>query len=114
VPLGTPITTASGHVVDRIVLPKGAIVTVPIRYINRSEVFWGPNAKQFEPERWRTLANGADASVLRAKELQGHRHLLTFLDGPRTCLGKTFALGAFSGCVYFDLARLTEYDYDCS
>ncbi|KAJ7914059.1 cytochrome P450 [Mycena leptocephala] len=95
VPLGTPITTASGHVVDRIVLPKGAIVTVPIRYINRSEVFWGPNAKQFEPERWLTLTNGADASVLRAKELQGHRHLLTFLDGPRTCLGKTFALAEF-------------------
>ncbi|KAF8209168.1 cytochrome P450 [Mycena galopus ATCC 62051] len=90
-PLGDPITTASGNVVDRVVIPKGSIVTVPIRSIQRSEVFWGANAKKFEPERWLTL--GADS--LRAKEIQGHRHLLTFLEGPRTCLGKSFALGAF-------------------
>ncbi|KAK0448192.1 hypothetical protein EV421DRAFT_1705921, partial [Armillaria borealis] len=33
-----------------------------------------------------------DSAPLRAKEIQGHRHLLTFLDGPKTCLGKAFAL----------------------
>ena len=27
--------------------------------------------------------------------MQGHRHLLTFSDGPRTCLGKTFAVTEF-------------------
>jgi cytochrome P450 len=90
VPLAEPVRSASGNVVDRIVLPKGSIVTVPIRYINRSEVFWGPNAKNFEPERWLTL----ETDSVPAMDLQGHRHLLTFLDGPRTCLGKTFALGA--------------------
>ena len=31
----------------------------------------------------------------RAKEVQGHRHLLTFVDGPRTCLGKNFAVTEF-------------------
>ncbi|KAK0438374.1 hypothetical protein EV421DRAFT_1714366, partial [Armillaria borealis] len=31
----------------------------------------------------------------RTKEIQGHRHLLTFVDGPRTYLGKTFALAEF-------------------
>ncbi|KAJ6459949.1 cytochrome P450 [Mycena sanguinolenta] len=89
-PLGQALTTAFGTVVDRIVIPKGSIVTVPIRSIHRSETFWGPNAKDFAPERWVTL--GTD--LVRAKEIQGHRHLLTFLDGPRTCLGKSFALGA--------------------
>ncbi|KAJ7788000.1 cytochrome P450 [Mycena olivaceomarginata] len=91
VPLAEPVRSASGNVVDRIVLRKGSIVTVPIRYINRSEVFWGPNAKNFEPERWLTL----ETDSVPAMDLQGHRHLLTFLDGPRTCLGKTFALAEF-------------------
>ncbi|KAJ7499895.1 cytochrome P450 [Mycena latifolia] len=91
IPLGEPITTASGEVVDSIAVPKGTIVTVSIHCMNRSEVFWGPNAKEFEPERWLTF----DDEPLRAKEIQGHRHLITFLDGPRTCLGKHFALAEF-------------------
>jgi cytochrome P450 len=73
------------------VVAKGTIATVSIRCMNQSEVFWGPNAKEFEPERWLTLSD----DPLRAKEIQGHRHLITFLDGPRTCLGKSFALAEF-------------------
>lgn len=80
--------------VDKIVIAKGSLVTVSIRVMNRSEVFWGPNAKEFEPERWLTLND----DPLRAKEIQGHRHLVTFLDGPRTCLGKSFALAEFKVC----------------
>ncbi|KAJ6506413.1 cytochrome P450 [Mycena vitilis] len=91
IPVSEPITTASGEVVDNIVIAKDTIVTVSIRCMNQSEVFWGPNARQFEPERWLTLAD----DPLRAKEIQGHHHLITFLDGPRTCLGKSFALAEF-------------------
>ncbi|KAH0826177.1 hypothetical protein J3R83DRAFT_5601 [Lanmaoa asiatica] len=40
----------------------------------------------------RTVRTGIPA---KAKEIQGHRHLLTFVDGPRTCLGKNFALTEF-------------------
>ncbi|KAJ7476855.1 cytochrome P450 [Mycena galericulata] len=90
-PVGEPITTASGEVVDTIAIAKGSIITVSIRCMNRSEVFWGNNAKEFEPERWLTL----NEDPLRAKEIQGHHHLITFLDGPRTCLGKSFALAEF-------------------
>jgi hypothetical protein len=28
-------------------------------------------------------------------KIQGHRHLLSFADGPKMCLGKPFALAAF-------------------
>ncbi|KAJ7775694.1 cytochrome P450 [Mycena maculata] len=94
-PIGEPITTKSGQRVDRIAIPKGTILSVPIRCINRAEVFWGPSAKAFEPERWLTLND----DPLRAKEIQGHRHLLTFLDGPRTCLGKAFALAEFKAAL---------------
>ncbi|KAJ6562392.1 cytochrome P450 [Mycena capillaripes] len=91
VPVSEPIITASGETVDSIVIAKDIIVTVSIRCMNQSEVFWGPDAKEFKPERWTTLAD----DPLRAKEIQGHRHLITFLEGPRTCLGKSFALAEF-------------------
>ena len=59
--------------------------------MNRSTVIWGPDAKEFRPERW-LEKNGLPK---KAQEIQGHRHLLTFSDGPRTCLGKGFALAEF-------------------
>ncbi|KAJ7913157.1 cytochrome P450 [Mycena leptocephala] len=95
-PVSGPITTASGEVVDSIAVAKGTIATVSICCMNQSEVFWGPNAKEFEPERWLTLSD----EPLRAKEIQGHRHLVTFLDGPRTCLGKSFALAEFKAVLW--------------
>ncbi|KAF8148864.1 cytochrome P450 [Crassisporium funariophilum] len=91
-PFSLPINTATGEVLSSLVISKGTIITSPIRYMNRSEVFWGPNAKEFEPERW--LDGDGDACP-GAKEIQGHRHILTFSDGPRTCLGKSFALSEF-------------------
>lgn len=103
VPIGESITTKSGATVDRISVPKGSIVTVSIRCMNRAKVFWGPSAKEFQPERWLTLND----DPLRAKEIQGHRHLLTFSDGPRTCLGKSFALVRDTLC----LPRRFTHDY---
>ncbi|KAJ7772424.1 cytochrome P450 [Mycena metata] len=93
IPLGTPIVTPSGETVSSIVIGKGISVVAPIRCINRSEALWGSDAKEFKPERW-----FADITT-QAKELQGHRHLLTFHDGPRTCLGKAFALAEFKAAL---------------
>lgn len=60
--------------------------------MNRSTSFWGPDAKEFKPERWLDDESGVPE---KAKEVQGYHHLLTFVDGPRTCLGKGFALAEF-------------------
>ena len=49
------------------------------------------NAPSNVPERW----IGNDGIAGPAKELQGHRHLLTFSDGPRICLGRAIALTEF-------------------
>ncbi|KAF8166821.1 cytochrome P450 [Pholiota molesta] len=89
-PFSAPIFTDSGKRVSSLLISKDTVITSPIRYMNRAEVFWGPNAKEFEPERW---LDGGDYE--KAKEIQGHRHILTFSDGPRTCLGKSFALAEF-------------------
>ncbi|KAJ7712618.1 cytochrome P450 [Mycena metata] len=93
IPLGTPIVTPSGETISSIVIGKGTSVVAPIRFMNRSEALWGPDAKEFKPERW-----FADITT-QAKELQGHRHLLTFHDGPRTCLGNAFALAEFKAAL---------------
>ncbi|KAJ6612832.1 cytochrome P450 [Mycena sp. CBHHK59/15] len=95
IPLGTPVVTPSGETISSITIAKGTSVLAPIRCINRSEALWGPTAKVFEPERWFT-----DVAV-GAKELQGYRHLLTFHDGPRTCLGRAFALAEFKARIFF-------------
>ncbi|KAF8623174.1 hypothetical protein AX17_007530 [Amanita inopinata Kibby_2008] len=85
-PFSTPVTTTTGDKLTSLPIPKGTVVTVPIALINRSEAFWGPDAKQFIPERW---LGDLPAPV---KNLTGHRHLYTFSDGPRICLGRGFAL----------------------
>ena len=65
------------------------MVTVPFALLNRSEELWGPDAKRFVPDRWLQELN------YPAKEIRGHRHLFTFSDGPKACLGKEFALAEF-------------------
>ncbi|KAJ6615483.1 cytochrome P450 [Mycena sp. CBHHK59/15] len=101
IPLGTPVVTPSGETISSLTVAKGTSVLVPIRCINRSEALWGPSAKVFEPARWLT-----DVTV-RAKELPGYRHLLTFHDGPRTCLGKAFALAEFKAALFVLIRNFT-------
>ncbi|KAH7927044.1 cytochrome P450 [Leucogyrophana mollusca] len=90
-PLSEPIRAASGKNVDHISVAKGTLISINIASLNRSTYFWGPDAKAFKPARWL----GEDGITVKAKEIQGHRHLLTFVDGPRTCLGKSFAVAEF-------------------
>jgi cytochrome P450 len=57
---------------------------------------WAPNAKEFKPERW------LDGSAIQgnANTIQGYQHLLTFSDGLRMCLGRSFVLTEFKVCNY--------------
>jgi cytochrome P450 len=66
---------------DRIVVAAGQQVAVPVRTVNRLKSLWGEDAFEFKPERWLNDGEGIPAA---AKAVQGHRHLLTFLSGPRS------------------------------
>ncbi|KAJ6448441.1 cytochrome P450, partial [Mycena sanguinolenta] len=88
-PLSKPVRTASGALIDKLPIRKGAVLTTSIYYTNLSKTVWGEDAAEFKPERWLNNSEGIPAS---AKEYPGYHHTLTFLDGPRTCLGKGFAL----------------------
>ena len=91
IPLSVPLRTPTGDLVDRITITAGEEVIVPISYMNTAVAFWGPDAHEFRPERW-LLEDGLPK---KAQEVQGHRHLLTFVDGHRMCLGRGFALAEF-------------------
>ncbi|KAG6330483.1 hypothetical protein ID866_8607 [Astraeus odoratus] len=91
IPLSEPVRTRSGKVVDSISVAKGTHIRISIPCINRSNSIWGPDAKEFRPERWLE----EDGIPKKAQEIQAYRHILTFSDGPRTCLGKGFAVAEF-------------------
>ena len=71
-------------------IPKGTMVIVAPWAVNHSKELWGPDADVFEPQRWlgegRANTGGADSNFAN----------LTFLHGPRSCIGERFAKGEFA------------------
>jgi cytochrome P450 len=70
---------------------RGSIIRVPIIGVNRSEAVWGTDTATFDPTRWLGEKAG-DFNNKRKDEIQGYRHLLSFIHGPRLCLGRMFAI----------------------
>ncbi|KAF8436030.1 cytochrome P450 [Boletus edulis BED1] len=95
IPLSEPVRTKSGQLVENLSIAKGTAISIPIASVNTSAIVWGEDAKVFNPSRWLEDDHGNSGIPAKAKEVQGHRHLLTFSDGPRICLGKNFAVTEF-------------------
>ena len=82
---------------DSIFVAKGTTLRIPIAGVNRSDSLWGEDGDKFDPNRWLSSGSGeavaeGGVTVGRAAEIPGYKHLLTFSNGPRTCLGRNFAL----------------------
>ncbi|KAK9371021.1 cytochrome P450 [Lipomyces kononenkoae] len=60
-------------------IPKGTVVQIVTPVINNGRRFWGEDARQFSPDRWDDI------------QAHGAMSFLTFLQGPRSCIGKRFA-----------------------
>ncbi|KAG6375250.1 cytochrome P450 [Boletus reticuloceps] len=95
IPLSEPVRTKSGQLVENLSIAKGTTISIPLASVNLSAIVWGEDAKVFNPSRWLEDDHGNSGIPAKAKEVQGHRHLLTFSDGPRICLGKHFAVTEF-------------------
>ncbi|KAG1840185.1 cytochrome P450 [Suillus subalutaceus] len=100
IPLSEPLRTATGDFTESVCIPKGTVVVIPLAALNCSVSMWGPDAKTFKPSRWLE----GDEGTHGARTLQGYRHLMTFGDGARMCLGRLFALTEFKA-VLFVLVR---------
>ena len=86
IPLNEPVTTASGEAVDQITVGAGMSLIIPIRAINRSDAFWGPDAKEFKPERW--LKDGRLDPDVRDSGTTAFGY------GRRICPGRHFAVSS--------------------
>jgi cytochrome P450 len=67
-------------------VPKGTRAYIVPWAVNRAQKFWGPDAERFVPARWISAgrANNTGGAV-------SNYNSLTFLHGPRSCIGKDFA-----------------------
>ncbi|PWY98709.1 cytochrome P450 [Testicularia cyperi] len=89
IPLSKPYKTRDGRsTFTSLHVSKGQEVLVPIQAINSSTEIWGPDAEEFNPDRWFNLPDSAKQNGLPM-------HLMTFISGPRGCIGNRFALAEF-------------------
>ncbi|KAI1328366.1 cytochrome P450 [Xylariaceae sp. FL0255] len=100
-------TSVMGHPI-----PKGTRVILCPWAVNFNKDLWGPDAHEFNPERWlgddkRAASGGATSNYA----------LLTFLHGPRSCIGAAFARAEFAclvagwaGRFSFELHNKEEMD----
>nr|POE72913.1 cytochrome p450 4v2 [Quercus suber] len=84
VPLGGRVAARDTTILGQ-VIPRGTIVCYSPWANNRSETIWGPDAAEFKPERW--MVPGQE----RLGGGKGALSLLTFLHGPRGCIGQAFS-----------------------
>lgn len=84
-------TTLDGHFV-----PKGTTLVVVPWALQRNPEVWGADADEFRPERWEDdlLAGGKGINIL------------TFLAGPRNCIGMGFARMEFKALLVALVGRL--------
>lgn len=89
IPLSKPYPTRDGKsTFNSVHIPAGRELIIPISAINLDQEIWGPNAAEFVPERWLDLPASAKQNGLPM-------HLMTFISGPRGCIGNRFALAEF-------------------
>ncbi|KAF9448068.1 cytochrome P450 [Macrolepiota fuliginosa MF-IS2] len=68
--------------IDGIAVPKGTMISIPIRVLNTWKVIWGEDAEEFHPERWLNLPKNYNPAF----------SFFSFVAGPHACIGKTMAI----------------------
>ncbi|KAJ7333951.1 cytochrome P450, partial [Mycena albidolilacea] len=86
IPLAEEIRTTKGEVITQIPVRKGQILNVGIASYQRLDSRWGKDPHEFRPSRW------LDGTVAQGQAVGPYANLLTFLGGPRVCLGWRFAV----------------------
>lgn len=73
-------------------VPKGTVIILSPWGVNTSTHLWGPDAREFKPERWLD----ADGKANNKGGAESNFSFLTFLHGPRSCIGQKFAQAEFA------------------
>lgn len=102
-PLSEPVTDCKGKVHHTLRIRKGQMVFVPIVAMNNDKSIWGEDADEFRPERWESIPEASST----IPGVWGN--MLTFLGGPRACIGYRFALIEMK-VLLFILIRAFDFD----
>ncbi|KAI8976641.1 cytochrome P450 [Trametes punicea] len=88
-PLSAPVQGVDGQLVRELYVPAGTTVWLNIFGVNRDPTIWGPDAGEWKPERW---LSPLPVSVTDAHIPSVFANTMTFVAGPRSCIGYNFAL----------------------
>jgi len=107
VPVTGRFNTRDTHIGD-VLVPKHTFIILSPWAINRNKQYWGEAADEFIPERW----INADGTSNKNGGARSNYNQITFLHGPRSCIGQDFAqselkclVAALIGKFSFELAR---------
>jgi cytochrome P450 len=106
-------TSILGHTV-----PKGTRIILAPWATNKDVSLWGPDAGRFDPGRWLPKSEGEASNKHAASGgATSNYAFMSFLHGPRSCIGQGFAkaefaclLAAWIGRFEFSLKNEEEYD----
>ncbi|KAJ8099130.1 cytochrome P450 [Lipomyces tetrasporus] len=96
-----PVTTrqaAEDIMVDGVLVKKGTQIFIVITAINQLKSFWGEDANKFNPDRWDNLPPDALSPY----------SFLSFIQGPRSCIGRRFSEIEFK-CLLIALVGRFEF-----
>lgn len=72
-------------------VPAGVPVLLCPYAINRNPQMWGPNAGEMQPERWIDTLEDGSTRPNKNGGVNSNFAEITFLHGPRACIGRDFA-----------------------
>ncbi|TGJ79124.1 hypothetical protein E0Z10_g9648 [Xylaria hypoxylon] len=96
-------------------IPKGVRVILAPWATNFDKSLWGPDAHEFNPDRW--MPTSSDDKRAASGGATSNFAFMTFLHGPRSCIGQAFAKAEFAcilagwvGRFEFELKNKEEMD----
>ena len=101
-------------------VPEGTRIAISPWAVHFDTGLWGADAREFNPERWlqRTVEDGQEkAKYVASGGASSNYAMLTFLHGPRSCIGQSFSRAEFA-CLLacwvgrFEFALQNEEDAD--
>ncbi|EIN14705.1 cytochrome P450 [Punctularia strigosozonata HHB-11173 SS5] len=104
IPLGEPAIDRHGTPLSELRVTAGDLIFVPIAAINQAGKIWGEDAHEFKPERWLKPLPDTASNI---PGVWGHQ--LTFLGGPRACIGYRFSLVEMKALLFI-LVRAFTFD----
>ncbi|KAK2736743.1 hypothetical protein FQN55_001505 [Onygenales sp. PD_40] len=72
---------------DGTFIPKGTVLTISPAATNHNPELWGADAGTFDPERWMGAGKAKQGGA------ENNYAFMTFLHGPRSCIGSAFSRG---------------------